>query len=440
MLQDDPPIRLAKTILDFNWTGEYTRPGPRLYPHQWSWDSAFIAIGYARYDQDRGMRELRHLFESQWTNGLLPHEVHDPRLAGDSGGLGFWEAKSSPHAPRDRQTSGEIQPPLHAIATLRVYQHAEDRKDARAFLEEVFPRLKAWHEYLHRERDPEGEGLVYIRHPWESGMDNSPIWDSIMQRIQLEPNQIPDYQRSDTKFVPAQDRPKDAEYDRYAYLVKLFTERGYDEARIRQDCPFLVQDALFNALLSQSDRDLAEIARVLGEDSSPFEDRANRSARAMNDKLWDEEHATYLDFDLADDRPLRVFTASGFLPLYAGVPDEDQARRIVAKLESSGYGLGKGSGVRAVPSYDPYGYGFSPERYWRGPVWINIDWLLMRGLERYGYHEQADHLRQTIVDLVKNEGFHEYFDPTSGSGHGSGFFCWTAALFLDVSLDTKGQG
>ena len=86
----DPLVRLAKALLNFNWTGGYTRPGPRLYSHQWSWDSALIAIGYARYDQDRAMRELMHLFESQWTNGLLPHESCDPRLAGEgSGGLGL---------------------------------------------------------------------------------------------------------------------------------------------------------------------------------------------------------------------------------------------------------------------------------------------------------------------------------------------------------------
>ena len=58
-------IRRAKMILDFNRVGSYTQPGPRLYPHQWSWDSAFIAIGYAHYDQRRATNELNHLFDSQ---------------------------------------------------------------------------------------------------------------------------------------------------------------------------------------------------------------------------------------------------------------------------------------------------------------------------------------------------------------------------------------
>ncbi len=110
---------------------------------------------------------------------------------------------------------------------------------------------------------------------------------------------------------------------------------------------------------------------------------------------------------------------------------------MVEALESPCYGLGDES-AKAVPSYDRYGYGFSRDRYWRGPVWINVDWLLMRGLERYGFDEQASYLRQTIIGLIENEGFHEYFDPISGKGHGSGFFSWTAALFLDVSLGDEG--
>jgi hypothetical protein len=64
-------VHQARAVLDFNWTGEYTMPGPRLYPHQWSWDAAFIAIGYSHYDQERATRGLRHLFEAQWKNGLL---------------------------------------------------------------------------------------------------------------------------------------------------------------------------------------------------------------------------------------------------------------------------------------------------------------------------------------------------------------------------------
>jgi mannosylglycerate hydrolase len=121
-------------------------------------------------------------------------------------------------------------------------------------------------------------------------------------------------------------------------------------------------------------------------------------------------------------------------PLYASIPDQARAKRLVDTLENDGFGLSDES-ITPIPSYDVHGYGFSEDRYWRGPVWINIDWFLMHGLEAYGYEEHAERLRRTIIDLCRKEGFHEYFDPTSGEGLGSILFSWTAALLLDVVLE-----
>jgi hypothetical protein len=59
----------------------------------------------------------------------------------------------------------------------------------------------------------------------------------------------------------------------------------------------------------------------------------------------------------------------------------------------------------------------------------------MRGLERYGFDYEAGRLRQSIVTLIRESGFYEYFDPLDGRGHSSDFFSWTAALLLDVALE-----
>lgn len=423
--------RQARMVLDFNWTGSYTQPSPRLYPHQWSWDSAFIALGYAHYDTERAASELTSLFRGQWANGLLPHIVFNPEIEGYFPGSGFWRTGGSPHAPGEVGTSGVVQPPVHATAALRLYRSMDPAR-GQEFLENLFPRLVAWHEYLHRERDPDGGGLVYIRHPWESGMDNAPTWDPIMQRIRIRPGAVPGYQRRDMQFVSAADRPKDAEYDRFTYLIDLFAGHGYDEARIREECPFLVEDVLFNSLLCGADRDLAEVSRLLGRDGSLHERRSEEAARAMNARLWDEEHGVYLGFDRVTGGTVRVYDAiGGFLPLFAGIPDGERAQRLVENLAAGGFCL-QDNGCYPVASYDRHGFGFSPVRYWRGPVWVNVNWMLMHGLERYGYPEHAARLRQTVLDLVRGAGFYEYFDPTSGRGHGSDFFSWTAALLLDI--------
>src|SRR5918992_3976668 len=424
-------VRQAKAVLDFNWTGEYTQPGPRLYPHQWSWDSALIAIGYCRYDQERATRELRHLFEAQWRNGLLPQLVFNSHFTNYFPGPNFWHAKESPDAPEHRETSGVVQPPVHATAALYIYRHAEDEAKARDFLEYAFSKLGAWHDYLYRERDPEGEGLVYIRHPWESGMDNSPVWDQTMQRLHLRTDQIPPYHRADIHTVSTSDRPTSTAYDRFAYLVKFFADRDYDEARIRSDCPFLVQDVLFNSLLCKANRDLAEIARILDKDPSSYEGLAEKTKGAINEKLWDEDRGIYLDYDFADNKPIRVYFGPNLAgPLYASIPDQDRVKLVLDTLENDGFGLSD-ENITPIPSYDVHGYGFSEERYWRGPVWINVDWFLMKGLGTYGYEEHAERLRRTIIELCRREGFHEYFDPITGDGLGSILFSWSAAPLFD---------
>src|SRR5690606_30212866 len=132
--------------------GHATSPSTRLYPHQWSWDSAFVAIGYARTDQDRAEAELRSLFAAQWANGMLPHIVFV-----DDGGPYFpgpevWQTEVSADMPAGVRTSGIVQPPVHASAVWQLYRHAPDQDRAAKFCEIMLPRLEAWHAYLYRER------------------------------------------------------------------------------------------------------------------------------------------------------------------------------------------------------------------------------------------------------------------------------------------------
>ena len=88
-------------------------------------------------------RELSHLFESQWKSGLLPQIVFNPLFSEYFPGLEFWHAERSPDAPRDRKTSGVIQPPVHATEVLWVYQHAVDKAAAEGFLKRAFPRTSS---------------------------------------------------------------------------------------------------------------------------------------------------------------------------------------------------------------------------------------------------------------------------------------------------------
>jgi glycogen debranching enzyme len=429
--------RDALAVLDANWDGGSTRPSPRLYPHQWSWDSACIAIGRSRFDQDRAERELRSLFAAQWANGLLPHIVFSDGDGQYFPGPEFWQAHRSPDAPAGLNTSGIVQPPIHATAALRVYRHARDRSQAARFLDDLMPGLAAWHAYLYRHRVRGDDGLAEIWHPWESGMDNSPLWDDALARIVLTAEQVPDYQRIDVQLAEASERPSDDEYDRYAYLVGLFRSHDYRADEIRAACPFALQPVLFNALLAQAGRDLAEIARIVGERPEPFDEAAEWTSAGL-DSLWDEEHAVYADHDLTTGRPVPVRTAAGLSPMHAGVPNAERAARIVARLADSRIDLG--DGLWAVSSLAPGDPGFQPTRYWRGPVWPILNWVLHSGLVRYGYRELAEPLRRGLIGLCRRSGFWEHYSPVTGRGHGGEQFAWTAALVLDLMHEGLEEG
>jgi glycogen debranching enzyme len=427
----------AKKVLEKNWMGHATKPAPDLYPHQWSWDSAFIAIGYSHFSQERAETELRSLFRGQWRNGMLPHIVFNPESAQYRPGPEFWRTDRSPHASRDPLTSGIMQPPVHASAVWHVYENGADREMARLFLQDMYPKLKGWHDYLYTHHQPDGDGLLYIRHPWGSGQDNSPIWDRILERIELAPEDIPRYERVDTEIVNSEDRPSSAEYDRYAYLVKLAYENGYDEDRIRKVCPFLVQDVLFNTAAVQSNRDLCLIAQELGEDPDPFVERAELTSRGLNSKLWDEEKSMYFDWDLVEGRRIEEQVAAGFSPLYAGIPDARQSKKIADRLNSHAF-CRLDHVCLTVPSYDKESDGFSSHLYWRGPIWINVNYLLYHGLRRYGIDDYAERVKSSIIKLTSESGMYEYYDPETGSGHGAADFSWTAALLLDILYEEEG--
>jgi glucosylglycerate hydrolase len=441
----------ALAVLEANDLGDWTKPAPRLYPHQWSWDSAFIAIGLARVDPERALRELETLFRAQWRDGRVPHIVFNP-LAGDYfPGPDWWaSAATSTLAPRQPATSGLIQPPVHALAVHRILEVARARglADVEARIVDLYPRLLAWHRYLARARDPDASGLLLIYHPWESGTDNSPRWDATLARVEV--GQLPAYRRHDLRHVrDASERPTHGEYDRYLWLVELMKRAGYDDAAIQAGYPFLIRDVLMSAIFAAASHALAEVAATLrrpAADVGELEAWSRRSSRAVQD-AWDARLELALDRDAAGqapratpgsrgspaDRPPSVETCAGLAPLL--VPDlaADLCRRALARLAGPGFAGAAGLAYPVVPSTAPGSAGFRPRSYWRGPAWPVANWLFWWGLRRHGLHEPARTLRAANLALLERPGarFAEYFEPFTAEPLGSTEQSWTAAVTLD---------
>lgn len=433
--QRDYLLSSAQDILDSNWTGSSTIPSRTLYPHQWSWDAAFIAIGRSWTDQERAQAELEHLFTAQWTNGMVPHIVFNPEVPEDAyfPGPDFWQAERADGHPGGVRTSGITQPPLHARAVLEIYQQATDRTEALAFLRRMYPKLVAEHRYLATHRDPTGGGLASIIHPWESGSDNSPLWDHDLDELVIPPGALPPYTRRDLTNVDVADRPTDEAYDRFVYLAVTYRDSGYDDATILHDSPFLVEDPMFNAIWCWSALALGEIAALIGEDPAPHRQAASGIRKAMQTRLWDPRTSRYHAYDLRRDRLVAKDTVAVLVPILDPHLPADSVSAIVSQLSSPSFRPQTDGLSFVVPSYDLRSSDFDRRQYWRGPVWANTNWLLWRGLRAHGSPPpETDLIAASMAELVTIAGYREYFDPFTGAGYGSHGFSWTAALLIDL--------
>ena len=431
----------AEKILRKNDMGGWTKAAPNLYPHQWSWDSAFIALGLAHLDTRRAARELQTLFAHQWKTGKVPHIVFNSDAPPHSyfPGSEHWAcAATSPDAPpAPPYTSCLSQPPVHAIAALRIWEAAKRRSEeeiasAWAFLKHIYPKLLSWHRYLLTYRDPEGSGLVTIYHPWGSGTDNSPRWDAALAAVEV--SDLPPYPRYDLQHVgsPSQ-RPTDADYDRYLWLVELIKRAWCDETTIYESHPFLVKDVLSSAILVAANEALLKIAELVEaqeDDHTIIAAWIVRGRRGL-EGCWEPELGLCLDYDLRADRPLQVRTVAGFAPLIAGSLDPRQLGVLLKTLDSPTFLGHRGLRWPLPPSTSPEDPGFNPRSYWRGPTWPVVNWLLWWSLIRADETERAERLRRTALEQLAKGGFGEYFDPFTGQLLGSADQSWTAAVALD---------
>ena len=418
-------------VLSRNWHGLHTVPATGLYPHQWSWDSAFIAIGLRHLSPRRAQQELESLTSSQWADGRLPQIVFDPARDDDySPGASFWRSELIPGAP-PVPTAGLIQPPNHAWAALLVHRADPDQSERRRFLPRLYPALVAWHHYLSTRRHTTDVGLAHILHPWESGMDNSPAWDPVLASVtavrEAAGASLPDIPRPDLQHAGTHERPSTTEYRNYLYLAARYRDGQCDDDR-DPGFPFRVIDPAFNALHAASEWALAEIARLVGAAAAPHRARA-RAITAALQQLWDEELRIFVPRDAATRTPLRYATVSGLIPLL--LPGLTQRDALLQTLLGPRFGVGDSV---LVPSFDLTASEFDGARYWRGPSWFNTTWLIVEGLHQSGRPDLAGALARDAVDRALTGDFPEYLNPGTGDAHGTRLFSWTAALSLDLDV------
>jgi glycogen debranching enzyme len=251
-------------------------------------------------------------------------------------------------------------------------------------------------------------------------MDNSPSWDKPLSAVP-EATHI-HIERPDVTAVSANERPSLRQYRQYLGIVEVLRTAGWDTERQVADSPFAVEDPCLTALTARAAADLAAVAGAAGLDGSEPA-RLAEAARAGLGALWDDELGWYRPYDLRMGSPIGPATSTGLVALWAGV-DESRARRVLERVDSWSRVV-----TGSIPTTDPKNPSFDPIGYWRGPVWVLVNWLVADGLMGGGFVAEAAALRSATRSLVE-AGFSEYYDPRTGNGIGGQGFSWSAALTL----------
>jgi hypothetical protein len=201
-----------------------------------------------------------------------------------------------------------------------------------------------------------------------------------------------------------------------------------------------------NVMLVKEARALSKMAEALGD--SPAARKWTREAetrtQVINDTFWDEETGFFYnvdrddhDFTFEKNNDLKRQEIIGFLPLWAGTATQEQADRLVEHLTDESK-FWRPHGVPSLAADDPY---YDPNGYWNGPVWVEWQYLIFRGLLNYGYREEAETLAQRVIDKVafhlkRDKTFWEMYGPDGDwAGHHQTYI-WTglvARMMLDLN-------
>lgn len=399
-------VSAARRTLEHNWREgsrssdgvpyAFTCPATPRYRHQWYWDSCFHAIVWRHFDPPRARAELRTLVRAGRLDGFIPHTAFWDRPA-------YWRRAPfyGTHTVFGCSATATIQTPLLALAWELVAQSSPDDP---GFATEALPQLRLHYDWLARERDIDGDGLLTTITPDESGLDDSPKYDALFGWLRHD--------------LPG-----------HFWLIERYRRLGYDAALIAERYEEHVEDVLVNVFYVLG---LQALARLDHETGEVYRRRARQTEATLLERCLDDRSGLFFDLAGRHERPLRISTWSSLAPLaLSGLP-EDVRRRLVEEhvLHPRRYlaPFGIPSVSQEEPSFNP---AFQAWRCWRGPSWMNTAWLLVPAMRELGYEGQARAVLDSLVNAVDRYGYREYYNPMTGRGLAARRFGF-ATLLIDL--------
>lgn len=366
------------------WVDEgYTAPNTDVYPWLWLWDSCFHSLVWLALDnEERAVQELTVALSTTDAAGFVAHmgyQKHPERAT---------ELWGRPGA------SSITQPPMfgHTVAVLT--------SAGVAVPDRVLDQATAGLRFLLHDR-ARTDGLVEVVHPWETGCDDSPRWDALCPGDGFD---IGRWKRHKNELIDS-------------------VERGSVGEPLHNPA-FPVASIGFNALVAWNAQ---ELASVTGDEE--LRTAADELVDAIEAR-FDPDLKTWVDAGPAAATSGRARTADSLLPLLVSSDEAHRRKAIAELLDEDAHG--SAFGPRGVHAREP---SYSPDTYWRGPVWPQLAYLLWVALDRGGpaEHDAAEVVRLTTIDGASVSGLAEYWNGDTGQGLGAIPQSWTGlALLLDV--------
>lgn len=337
----------------------------------WSWDSWKIASGNVFFNEDIAKNDIITLFDYQADNGMVPDFI------------GY---------NKKRNNWRDTKPPVSAWGAMNVYKKTGDKK----FLEEVFPKIYKFHKWWYAERDHDHNGIceygstdgTLLAACWESGMDNGVRFDD-------------------------------------AVMLK----NGENAWSMNQE------NICLNSFLYMEKSLLAEMADILGKPAlaKGLRKDMEKIKKFVQTKMWDEETGFFYDTRIGTGEPVKVMGAECWLPLWAGIATEEQARKVKDKMMDPS----KFNSTLPLGTLEVSHPRLRPTRgYWRGPVWVDQVYFGIKGLRNYGYDKEADFLTEKFIDnaqgLTTDGPIHENYNPLTGETLNSPNFGWSSACIIKM--------
>ncbi|WP_138735198.1 MGH1-like glycoside hydrolase domain-containing protein [Modestobacter excelsi] len=364
----------AFRVLSGAWQADvsYCVPNSEHYPHLWLWDSCFHSMAWAAVRDQRAAVELQAVFRTQFENGFVPHMTYGKDE-------GVWRG------PRP-DVSCFTQPPVYALALARV----ED--NGLSFDPSLVLGVSRALQYFSDCRMV--DGLAKVVHPWETGCDDSPRWDSWVGSSS--------WNRAGWT----------------AFDERLAASAGWGaEGDAHENADFESVSSLFNGIL-------AHALTLHGErhDDQHLTRAGARLAESIELSLWDDDQGLYVDRAIVGGGPsVSVPTLDGILATL-GTASPERAAVALEQLGDPDRFAGP-QGLRYVAADHPT---YEAGTYWRGAAWPQLTLLAVEACRRWGFHELAGTIADQARRTIPGSGWSGYWNPDTGEGLGAKPQTWAA--------------